>query len=218
MTTPSNDDSGPHPARASAALRALSTLWLGAAIFGSVAAGSAGDAAAQTRPFVPPPDPNAVPNANRDAIEVSQLLRAGRLDAANAKVESMLAANPKDAQARFLKGLVLTDQGKRDEAIQAFRTLTEDYPELPEPYNNLASLYAAAGQYDRARIALESAIAANPSYTVAYDNLGDLYLRMAGQAYDKVLQLDRNNAAAKAKAAGVRTTIESAAAGKLPGR
>jgi tetratricopeptide (TPR) repeat protein len=215
MTTLFNDDSGSRPTRVAAAIRALSTLWLGAAIFGSVAVS---DVAAQTTPFSPPVDPNAYPNPNRDAMEISQLLRNGRIDAANAKVESMLAANPKDAQARFLKGLVLSDQGKRDEAIQAFRSLTEDYPELPEPYNNLASLYAAAGQYDRARMALESAIAANPSYAIAWDNLGDLYLRMAGQAYDKVLQLDRTNTATQAKAAAVRSAIANAPAGKLPGR
>src|SRR6187455_896471 len=112
MTTLFNDDPEQRPTRVSAAIRALSTLWLGAAIFGSVAIG---DAVAQSRPFAPPTDPNAVPNANRDALEVSQLLRNGRLDAASAKVDSMLAANPRDAQARFLKGLVLSDQGKRDE-------------------------------------------------------------------------------------------------------
>lgn len=172
-------------------------------------------ASAQTMPFAPPPDPSTAANPNRDAQDVTQLLRAGHIDAANAKVDAMLSANPKDAQARFLKGLVLTDQGRTTDAIQAFRTLTEDYPELPEPYNNLASMYAQTGQLDKARIALESAIAANPSYVIAHDNLGDLYVRMAAQAYDKVLQLDRNRAATRAKAGAVRNAIDAA---KIPGR
>ena len=211
-TTPAE----PGPAeRAQRAIRALSTLWLGVAMFGSVAVH---EAAAQTQPFAPPPDPNAGSNPNRDAQEVSQLLRAGRVDAANTRVDAMLGRNPKDAQARFLKGLVLSDQGKRSDAIQIFSALTVDYPELPEPYNNLASLYAASGQLDRARFALESAIAANPNYAIAHDTLGDLYLRRASQAYDKVLQLDRTNTATQAKAAAVRNVISTAPAGKLPGR
>ena len=172
-------------------------------------------AVAQTMPFSPPPDPSMAANPNRDAQEVTQMLRAGRIDAANARVDAMLARNPKDAQARFLKGLVLSDQGKVADAIAAFRALSDDYPELPEPYNNLASLYAASGQLELARIALESAIAANPSYAIAHDNLGDLYVRMAAQAYDRVLQIDRNNAATRAKAAAVRNAIDAA---KLPGR
>ena len=215
MTTQRNDDSLERPQRAGNTLRALSTLWLGVAMFGSVAVH---EAAAQTQPFAPLPDPNSVPNPNRDALEVSQMLRAGHIDAANTRVDAMLARNPKDAQARFLKGLVLSDQGKTADAIQLFRELTVDYPELPEPYNNLASLYAASGQLDRARIALESAIAANPGYAIAHDNLGDVYLRMASQEYDKVLQLERTNPATQAKASAVRNVISTAPAGKLPGR
>ena len=182
-------------------------------------------AIAQTMPFAPPSSPSADPN--RDAQEVSALLRAKRTDAAAVKVGAMLARNPKDAQARFLNGLVLTDQGKTADAIKSFRTLTEDYPELPEPYNNLASLYAAAGQLDKARTALEAAIAANPSYVIGYENLGDLYARMASQAYDKGLQLDRSNAAIRAKASSLKgaiapgpalTSPAPAPAATLPGR
>ena len=170
---------------------------------------------AQTMPFAPPSSPAADPN--RDAQEVGALLRAKRIDAAAAKVEAMLARDPKDAQARFLKGLVLTDQGKTADAILAFRILTEDYPELPEPYNNLAALYAATGQLDQARIALEAAVTANPSYVIGYENLGDLYARMASQAYDKGLQIDRNNAAIRAKAASLKAAIAPAAAASSPG-
>lgn len=170
----------------------------------------ASPAVAQSLPFAPTGQV-APAGPNKEAQEVTQLLRAGRVDAASVKVDSMLARNPKDAQARFLKGLVLTDQGKSDDALQAFRSLTEDYPELPEPYNNLGSLYAATGQFDKARIALESAIAANPSYTTAYENLGDLYARMAGQAYDKVLRVDRNNAAVQTKAAALKSAVAASA-------
>ncbi len=58
-----------------------------------------------------------------------------------------------------------------------FTKLSEDYPELPEPYNNLAVLYAQQKQYDKARTALEMAIRTHPSYAIAYENLGDIYAK-----------------------------------------
>ena len=82
---------------------------------------------------------------------------------------------PKDAQGRFLKGQILTEMNKPADAIAVFTKLTEDYPELPEPYNNLAVLYAQQKQYDKARTALEMAIRTHPSYAIAYENLGDVY-------------------------------------------
>ena len=99
----------------------------------------------------------------------------------------------------FLKGLILTEQNKPNDAIKVFTDLSQDYPELPEPYNNLAVLYASQGQYDKARNSLEMAIRTHPSYATAHENLGDIYAKMASQAYDKALQLDRSNAAAQTK-------------------
>ncbi|MFN7087692.1 MAG: tetratricopeptide repeat protein [Burkholderiales bacterium] len=138
--------------------------------------------------------------AQSDSLqEVNQLFKQGQLDKALERVNSYLAAQPKEARGRFLKGLILTEQNKPLEAIKVFTALTEDYPELPEPYNNLAVLYASQGQYDKARNALEMAIRTHPSYATAHENLGDIYAKMASQAYDKALQLDRSNAAAQTK-------------------
>lgn len=129
---------------------------------------------------------------------------AGALDHAN----RYLANNPKDAQARFLKGLILADQGKTNDAIAVFTGLTEDYPELPEPYNNLAVLYASQSKYDAAKNALEMAIRAHPDYATAHENLGDLYAKMASIAYDKALALDSKNAAARTKLATLQNMIQ----------
>ena len=131
--------------------------------------------------------------------EAGKLFRAGQQAQALEKVDNFLKANPKDARGRFLKGLIFTEQGKPADAIKIFTGLTEDYPELPEPYNNLAVLYASQGLYDRARGALEMAIRTHPSYATAHENLGDIYAKMASQAYDKALQLDKGNAAAQTK-------------------
>lgn len=134
---------------------------------------------------------------------------SGALD----RVESILSKQPKDARARFLKGVILVEQGKQPEAIKIFTALTEDFPELPEPYNNLAVLYAAQGQDDKARRALEMAIRTHPSYATAHENLGDIYAKMAREAYDKALQLDSNNASARTKLALVKELFSQKAPG-----
>lgn len=131
--------------------------------------------------------------------EISLLSEQGNQAAALEKVNAYLTANPKDAEAMFMKGVILVEQGKRDDAIKAFTDLTEKYPNLPEPYNNLAVLYADQGQYDKARKALETAIKTHPSYATAHENLGDIYARLASEAYDKALKLDTSNARAQGK-------------------
>jgi len=162
--------------------------------------------------------------------DASELMRGGKLSEAMAKVDQFLATQPKDPQMRFLKGVIQRDTGKTQDAIATFTRLTEDYPELPEPYNNLAVLYAGQNQLDRARTALEMAIRTNPSYSTAHENLGDVYARLASQAYSRALQVDN---AASASAApkldlirelfsvgtnrGQRPNLPSAAAPALPG-
>jgi len=136
--------------------------------------------------------------------DASKLFKQGNYAAALEKIETVITANPRDARARFLKGLILTEQSKPADAIKVFTSLTEDYPELPEPYNNLAVLYASQGQYDKARKSLEMAIRTHPSYAIAHENLGDVYAKMASDAYDKALQLDRSNAAAQTKLAMIK--------------
>jgi Flp pilus assembly protein TadD/ketosteroid isomerase-like protein len=136
--------------------------------------------------------------------DISQMAESGQQAAALERINKYLAANPKDAQAMFMKGIILAESGKRDEAIKSFTELTEKYPNLPEPYNNLAVLHAEAGQYDKAKKALETAIKTHPSYATAHENLGDIYARMASEAYDKALQLDGGNTRAQSKLAMIR--------------
>ena len=126
--------------------------------------------------------------------DVSQLLRAGKMTEAATKADLFLTSKPRDPQMRFLKGVIQRNAGKLAEAIVTFTKLTEDYPELPEPYNNLAVLYAGQNQFDKARTALEMAIRTNPSYATAHENLGDVYARLASQAYNKALQLESKTA------------------------
>ena len=143
-------------------------------------------------------------SAAQDLQDVNRLIKQGQQTQALDKLNAYLAGKPKDPLARFLKGVVLTEQGKTNEAIALFQALTEEYPELPEPYNNLAVLYASKGQYEKAKVSLEMAIQTHPSYATAHENLGDIYAKMASAAYDKALQLDKSNKSAETKLSLVR--------------
>jgi tetratricopeptide (TPR) repeat protein len=136
--------------------------------------------------------------------EINRLVRAGQLSDAMGKVDQYLSTKPRDPQMRFLKGVIQTEGGKPSDAIATFSKLTEDFPELPEPYNNLAVLYASQSQFDKARAALEMAIRTNPSYATAHENLGDVYAKLASQAYSKALQLDAGNTAVAPKLSLIR--------------
>lgn len=151
-----------------------------------------------------------------DYAEVNRLMRAGQMSEALTKADQFLAGKPRDPQMRFLKGVIQTESGKPTEAITTFTKLTEDYPELPEPYNNLAVLYAGQSQFDKARAALEMAIRTNPSYATAHENLGDVYAKLASQAYSKALQLDAGNAAVAPKLSLIRTLFAADAKGVRP--
>jgi Flp pilus assembly protein TadD len=138
--------------------------------------------------------------ARSDEIDdATALLRKGDASQALIKVDGYLKDHPQDARGRFLKGAILADQHKTDEAIAVLRALNEEMPELPEPYNNLAVLYAAKGDYAAARRALETAILAHPGYALAHENLGDLYARMAAQSYERAQKLDPKNSSVPAK-------------------
>jgi tetratricopeptide (TPR) repeat protein len=149
----------------------------------------------------------ALPARADELQEATKLLKAGQHQQALERVNKMLSSKPRDPQARFLKGLILTEQGNTREAIDIFSKLTQDFPELPEPYNNLAVIYASQGQYEKARTSLEQSIRTHPSYATAYENLGDVYAKLASQAYDKALQIDSSNAGAQNKLSLVRELV-----------
>ena len=148
--------------------------------------------------------------------DINKLLRAGQYADALTRTDANLAKHPRDAQLRFTKGLILAEQNRSAEAIAIFVKLTEDFPDLPEPYNNLAVLYAADGQYDRARAALDMAMRTNPTYATALENLGDVYARLASQAYDKALQIDPANKVQQPKLTLLRSLNGNTTGGTVP--
>ena len=126
--------------------------------------------------------------------DITSLLQGSQPEQALKLIDQRLSATPKDPQLRFLQGVAFAMANKNKEAIDTFTQLTKEFPELPEPYNNLAVLYANQNQLDKSRQALEQAIRTNPSYSTAHENLGDIYAKLASQAYSKALQLDGSHA------------------------
>ncbi|MBB3256507.1 tetratricopeptide (TPR) repeat protein [Paraburkholderia bannensis] len=128
------------------------------------------------------------------------------------ELDTRIKSNPRDVQAKFKRATILARLGRDDDAIEAFTELTQTYPELPEPYNNLAALYAKHGHYDEARIALETATKANPSYTLAWENLGDLYLRLASASYRRASTLGHTSGATQQRLADIDKIVNPPAA------
>lgn len=121
--------------------------------------------------------------------QVQKLMAAGDFRQALVRADQQIAANPRDAQMRFVRGVILTELKDTDAARSVFVALAEDFPELPEPHNNLAVLYASEGKLELARAALEMALTARPDYATARENLGDVYLQMAADAYQRAARL-----------------------------
>jgi Flp pilus assembly protein TadD len=133
------------------------------------------------------------------ASRIGCALRKGRRVAALKIADDFLANHPKDAQVRFLRAVILGDMNRSNEAAAVLESLIEDYPELAEPYNNLAVIRANQGDLATAEHYLQLAIAAAPNYVTARENLGDLYISMASAAYDQALRLSPDNTVVRRK-------------------
>lgn len=144
-----------------------------------------------------------------EAAEVQRLHAAGQTEQALQRAEKFLVSKPKDVQMRFLVGVMLAESRRPTEAAAVFDRLVEDFPELPEPYNNLATLKAAAGDYDGAKSSLDQALRANPAMATAHENMGDVQVMLAMRSYARALQLEPNNPTVPAKLALVRQLLRS---------
>ena len=117
--------------------------------------------------------------------DVQTLMARGDLPAALRATDAAAKANPRDAQARFLNGVVLMELQRHGEALAAFTQFSQEYPELPEPYNNIALLHVRAGRLELARQALETALRNDPAHRAARANLGEVHLMLAVQAWEQ---------------------------------
>jgi Flp pilus assembly protein TadD/ketosteroid isomerase-like protein len=144
-----------------------------------------------------------------EVSDVQALLASGKSAEGLKKIDQLLTAKPSDPRLRLQRGIALSLLNRPAEAISVFQKLIESHPELPGPYNNLAVLYGNQGDYEKARQSLELAIRTNPSYATAFQNLGDVYARLAGQAYKKALALDKSDGSLPLKLAVVQNIFEA---------
>ena len=131
--------------------------------------------------------------AQNNIGEIKLLLKNGKYVRAEILTNKSIEEDLNNPELLFYKGIIETNMSKHNQAIDTFRDLTERFPELPEPFNNLAVLYAEKGQYDLAKEILEQAIKTNPSYLTAHINLGDIFTKMASEAYNNALEIDKSN-------------------------
>ena len=130
---------------------------------------------------------------------INKLIDDKNYEQAQIEINALLKSDSDNPQLLFINGVLLSENNKVDEAIKVFESLTKTHPNLPEPYNNLAVLYAQQGDFPKAKHALEQSIKTHPSYATAHINLGDLYTRMASESYNQALQIDGSNKSAKTK-------------------
>jgi Flp pilus assembly protein TadD len=123
------------------------------------------------------------------AVDDAQALwAAGKRDQAILLAETALKTTPDDPRLRFALGTMLLEQRQLERARAVFTSLTEDYPDLADPYNNLAVIHAARGEYEAARQQLMRALELQPDHAQAQENLGDVLMRLAQQAYERALK------------------------------
>lgn len=216
LTKARPDRSGAKMARLNPALAALlaGLVWLSlsaATVYGSVlhAQSSANEVSTKrTERSFPSIDRQAVKLQNDTIASIKILLAGKRTTEALQVSEKALGQFPANVQLRFLYGVALTDSGDTDQAIDLFSELTQEHPELAEPYNNLAVLHASTGNLAAARDALELAVVAVPDYPLAFENLGDVYTRLAVQAYRQGAAVKTANATIRRKLVLARALLE----------
>ncbi len=124
--------------------------------------------------------------ARADVVsDVHTLIGKGDLAGAQRAADTALATRPRDAQTRFIHALVLMESQRNDEAMAAFTSLSQEYPELPEPFNNIALLHVRGGRLDLARQALETALRNDPAHRTARINLAEVYLMLAVMTWEQ---------------------------------
>ena len=137
------------------------------------------------------PGQNILPTVQSDPHDqVKKLLRQEKFERAEALVDKFMAVNPRDPQMRFWKAWITDRTGDKQVALDMYLSLTQDYPEIAEPFNNLAVLYAAKGQFSVAKEALDAALRANPNFADAHENMGDVLIQLANYSYQRSLQIN----------------------------
>ena len=142
--------------------------------------------------------------------DVNRLIQSGQLEKAQQQVDQRLKTAPTDPQMRLLLSRIQDAQGQTQAAMDTLQALTQSFPELAEPHNNLAVLLARENRHADALASLQAAVQARPDYAVALENMGDVYAALASQAYAKALQITPQQRRIQAKQLGIDQMLKTA--------
>ena len=142
--------------------------------------------------------------------DVNRMINSGQWDKAQKEVDQRLQVAPNDPQMRLLLSRIQDAQGQTQAAMDTLQALTQSFPELAEPHNNLAVLLARENRHADALASLQAAVQARPDYAVALENMGDVYAALASQAYAKALQITPQQRRIQAKQLGIDQMLKAA--------
>ena len=148
-----------------------------------------------------------------DIADVRALIARGDLPAALARVEQAVATRPRDVQLRFLQAVVLMESRRDDAALALFMQLSQEFPELPDPHNNIALLHARGGRLEAALAEIQEALRTEPGHRTARANLGQLYLLLAVKAWEDLALSGPIEPALKTRLDGARALVASSTIG-----
>jgi len=159
------------------------------------------------------PDPvvrNGIPT------EIEKLVKAQKYPDAIKRINELLIKNPRNVQLRFVLARLQIELKQYAAAQKTLIEITQQFPELAEPYNNLAALAANQGQWIEARDYLELALKLKPSYAIASANLGEVYTRLAAKSYIDAAKQRTNQREYQRRATALLGVLKTPQAGNNP--
>ncbi len=142
-----------------------------------------------------------------DEVQKSMVQR--NWTAALKQIDAYLVNQPRDPQMRFWRARLMQQMQRKDEALDIYIQLAQDYPELPEVQNNLGVMLASMGKLEEAKAAFEHALLNNPNYAIAYENLGDVQLHLAKQSFQKAQSLGGGSRALNTKLQALQPVLQT---------
>ena len=107
-----------------------------------------------------------------------------------------------------MRSIGLERLGRTEEAAKGLRSLIAAYPEIPEPYNNLAVIEAGFGNLEEAVRLLNQALAINPEFATARKNLGDVFLALSIENYEQAAPVLTGNDALQTRLKTLKRLVE----------
>ncbi|HTZ02684.1 MAG TPA: tetratricopeptide repeat protein [Xanthobacteraceae bacterium] len=143
----------------------------------------------------PPPPPVQTASAGQALILAEQKRRHGFLADADELARRAATADPANAEAVHMLGIIAHQSGKTADAIEHLRRAIAINPDVALYHANLGEMCRLAGRIDDAVTAGRRAIALNPNYAGALSNLGIALFDLgkfdeALELYDRAITLE----------------------------